>query len=161
MKKEITLIVNEEPYTIMVEPKKTLVDVLRNQLGLTGTKKGCDRGDCGACSILIDGEVVNSCLVLAVMANGKKITTIEGLAKEGKLHPLQKAFVEYGAIQCGFCTPGLIMAAYAHLQKNPVPTELETKQAIAGNICRCTGYVKVVEAIQAVSHKKHRKEVSP
>jgi aerobic carbon-monoxide dehydrogenase small subunit len=158
VKREVTLIVNEEPYTIMVEPRKTLLDVLRNQIGLTGTKKGCDHGDCGACSVLMDGKLVNACLVLAVMANGKKISTIEGLAKDGKLHPLQKAFIDHGAIQCGFCTSGLIITAYAHLQQNPSPTELETKQAIAGNICRCTGYIKVIEAIQAVAYKKTWKE---
>ena len=158
MKREVTLIVNEESYTLMVEARKTLLDVLRNQIGLTGTKKGCDHGDCGACSVFMDGKLVNACLVLAVTANGKNVTTIEGLAKEGKLHPLQKAFIDHGAIQCGFCTPGLIMTAYAHLQQNPLPTELETKRAIAGNICRCTGYVKVIEAIQAVAYQKTRKE---
>lgn len=149
MKNRISFNVNGELYTTMVEPKETLVDVLRKHLGLTGTKKGCDNGDCGACSILVDNKLVNACLVLAVMSNGKNITTIEGLARDGELHPLQKSFVEYGAIQCGFCTPGLIMASYALLKENPNPTETETKRALAGNICRCTGYTKVIEAVRS------------
>jgi carbon-monoxide dehydrogenase small subunit len=145
--------VNDEFYEVAVEPHRTLLEVLRDTLGLTGTKKGCDEGECGSCTVLIDGEAVLSCLLLAVEAQGKRITTIEGLAKDGQLHPLQQAFIDHGAIQCGFCTPGLILSAKALLDRNPKPTEAEVREAIAGNLCRCTGYVKIVEAIQAASQK--------
>ena len=150
MNKQIRLKVNGEPYELLVEPRKTLLDAIREDLCLTGTKKGCDTGDCGACTILINGMPVNSCLVLAVDAQDKDITTIEGIAQDGQLHPLQEAFINHGAIQCGFCTPGMILSAKALLDKNPRPTELEVRKAIAGNLCRCTGYDKIVRAILAV-----------
>lgn len=145
---EIILDVNHSLYTVAVEDHWTLLDVLRDKLGFTGAKKGCDRGECGACSVLIDGTVVQSCLVLARQAQGKGIVTIEGLARDGRLDPLQVAFHEAGAIQCGFCTPGMIIAAKALLLRNPHPTEDEIKEAMSGNLCRCTGYVKIVEAVK-------------
>lgn len=145
---EIILDVNHSLYTVAVEDHWTLLDVLRDKLGFTGAKKGCDRGECGACSVLIDGTVVQSCLVLARQAQGKGIVTIEGLARDGRLDPLQVAFHEAGAIQCGFCTPGMIIAAKALLLRNPHPIEDEIKEAMSGNLCRCTGYVKIVEAVK-------------
>ena len=154
MKQLIQLKVNGDYYEIAVDDRRTLLEVLRENLGLTGAKKGCDEGDCGACTVLMDGEAVPSCLVLAVEAQGKEITTIEGLAQDGKLHPVQEAFVKYGAVQCGFCTSGMILSAKALLDKNPEPTEEEIRGAIAGNLCRCTGYVKIIEAIQAVADGK-------
>jgi aerobic carbon-monoxide dehydrogenase small subunit len=154
MKQQVTFTVNDEVHEIVVEPNELLVDVLRDRLDLTGTKVGCGTGDCGACTVIVDGKPVNSCLMLAVEANGKEILTIEGLAKNGKLHPLQEAFVEEGAIQCGFCTPGMVLSAKALLDRNPQPTEGEIRMEIAGNICRCTGYVKIVDAIWAASRKK-------
>ena len=151
MKQLITLNVNGETYEVAVVPYRSLLDVLRNDLGLTGTKKGCDVGDCGACTVIMDGKAVNACLVLGVEANGSRIETIEGLAEFTaggyKLHPLQDSFLKYGAAQCGFCTPGMIMAAKSLLDENPQPTEDEVRFAIAGNICRCTGFTKIVEAI--------------
>ncbi|NQS89441.1 (2Fe-2S)-binding protein [Patescibacteria group bacterium] len=153
MRKTLHLKVNGEEYQLKVEPQEILLDVIRDKINLTGTKRGCDSGDCGACTIIMDGKAVNSCLVLALEADGKEILTIEGLAKKGQLHPLQKAFVEYGAIQCGYCTPGMIMSAKALLDENPDPTEEEISKAIAGNLCRCTGYVKIVQAIKAVADK--------
>ncbi|MDA8187036.1 MAG: (2Fe-2S)-binding protein [Dehalococcoidales bacterium] len=151
MKVAINLRVNGDACKVLVPPHRPLVDVLRDDVGLTGTKKGCGAGECGACTVLMDGKPVNSCLVLAVQADGKDIMTIEGLAQDDRLHPIQEAFVQHGAIQCGYCSPGMILIAKALLDENPRPTELEVKQAIAGNICRCTGYVKIVEAIQAAS----------
>ncbi len=145
--------VNGNPHTIEVEPQQTLLEVLRNDLGLTGTKEGCGKGECGSCTVLLDGKAVNSCLVLAVTAEGKKITTIEGLTTERGLDPLQEAFIEHGAIQCGFCSPGMILSAKALLEENPRPTEEEVRAAIAGNLCRCTGYAKIVEAILAMGKK--------
>lgn len=150
MKHQIQLLVNGESYDILAEPRHTLLKVLREDLGLTGTKRGCDTGDCGACTVLMNGRPVNSCLVLAVEANGKEITTIEGLAYGDQLHPLQEAFIQCGAIQCGYCTPGMILSAKALLDENPNPSEYEVKRAIAGNLCRCTGYVKIIKAIMAV-----------
>jgi carbon-monoxide dehydrogenase small subunit len=158
LKQIIVLNVNDEFHEVAVEPHRTLLEVLRDTLGLTGTKKGCDEGECGSCTVLIDGEAVLSCLLLAVEAQGKRITTIEGLAKDGQLHPLQQAFIDHGAIQCGFCTPGLILSAKALLDRNPKPTEAEVREAIAGNLCRCTGYVKSVEAILAASEKQSIEE---
>lgn len=154
MKKEITLTVNGERYEVAVAPHKRLLDVIRNELELTGTKEGCGTGDCGACTVIMNGRPVNSCLIFAVDANGADILTIEGLAQGTKLHPLQRAFIDYGAIQCGYCTPGMILSAKALLDENFDPTEEEVRRGIAGNLCRCTGYVKIVEAILAVSQGK-------
>lgn len=151
MNQLIELNVNGELYEVEIEHWRTLQDVLRDTLGLTGTKKGCDSGDCGACSVILDGKLVTSCLILAVEAQGKEIITIEGLSKDGKLHPLQEAFVTHGAIQCGFCTPGMILAAKALLDRNSKPTEDEIRRAMVGNLCRCTGYTKIVEAVRAAS----------
>lgn len=148
VKHNIRLTVNGESYTVAVEPCESLLDVLRDKLSLTGTKKGCNRGDCGACTIIIDGKTVNSCLVLAVEADDKEVLTVEGLANNGQLHPIQEAFVQYGAVQCGYCTPGMIMSVKALLDENPNPTEEEVKRAIGGNLCRCTGYVKIIDAIK-------------
>src|SRR4030042_6766060 len=143
MKKLINLKVNGETYDVAVEPRKTLLDVIRDDLGLTGTKKGCDQGACGTCTVIFDGKAVNSCLVLAVEAEGKDVLTIEGLAKGTKLHPIQEVFINHGAIQCGFCTPGMIMSAKVLLDKNPNPTEKEARDAIGGNLCRGTGYGEI------------------
>jgi carbon-monoxide dehydrogenase small subunit len=151
MKRLVQLKVNGERHEIAVEPYHTLLKVLREELGLTGTKRGCDQGECGACTVLMDGLPVPSCLILAVQAQGREITTIEDLAQERELHPLQQAFIEHFGFQCGFCTPGMILTAKALLDGNPHPTEDEIKEAIAGVICRCTGYVQVIEAIQAAA----------
>jgi carbon-monoxide dehydrogenase small subunit len=151
MKKGIILKVNGEEREVRVEPRQTLLDTLRNDLGLTGTKEGCGNGNCGTCTVLLNGKAVSSCLVFTVEAEGQEITTIEGLAEAGKIHPLQRAFVEEGAIQCGFCTPGMILTAKAFLDANPHPTEIQVRQAIAGNLCRCTGYDKIVQAILKVA----------
>jgi carbon-monoxide dehydrogenase small subunit len=125
----------------------TLLDFLRDEIGLTGTKKGCDTGQCGACTVLLDGKAINSCLVLAADANGKEILTVEGLGRDGKLHPLQETFMQEGAVQCGYCTSGMLLSAKALLDENPTPGEEEVKKAIAGNLCRCTGYVRIVKAV--------------
>jgi len=151
MKHQIRLNVNGADYDLLVEPRKTLLDVIRNDLGLIGTKKGCNTGECGACTVIMDGKAVNACLVLAVQVKEKKIMTIEGLAESEKLHPLQEAFIHHGAIQCGYCTPGMIMSAKALLDKKPNPEEGEIKEAIAGNLCRCTGYLSIIEAIKSVA----------
>ena len=153
MKQLIKLKVNGEDYEVAAEPWRTLLEVVRETIGFTGTKKGCDEGACGACTVLLDGKAVNSCLVLAIEAQGKDITTIEGLAEGDKLHPIQSAFVKNGGLQCGFCTPGMILNAKAFLDKNPAPTEEEIKFAIGGNLCRCTGYVKIVKSIQAAAEE--------
>jgi carbon-monoxide dehydrogenase small subunit len=136
-----------------VEPTLTLIDFLRDHLGLTGTKKSCDSGNCGACTVILDGKAVNSCLILAAEADGHSVTTIEGLQKNEALHPLQKAFVKYGAIQCGFCSPGMILTAKALLDQNPSPSEDQIREALAGNLCRCTGYSKIIEAIKSVNER--------
>ena len=151
MKRIINLRINGEPVEAAVDPNRTLVQFLREDLGLTGTKHGCGLGDCGACTVILDGKPVNSCLVLAVQADGREVLTIEGLAENGELHPIQKAFVKNGAVQCGFCTPGMILSAKALLDENPKPTETEIRTAISGNLCRCTGYQKIVEAIEEAS----------
>jgi aerobic carbon-monoxide dehydrogenase small subunit len=151
LKQMIRLQVNGEIYELYAEPKKTLLEVLREDIGLTGTKEACDMGTCGACTVLIDNKPILSCLTLAVSCQDKEITTIEGLRKGETLHPLQKSFIEKGAIQCGMCTPGMILSAKALLDENPQPTGEEVRQAIAGNLCRCTGYVKIVEAILAAA----------
>jgi carbon-monoxide dehydrogenase small subunit len=158
MKRVLKLHVNGETLEILSEPHKTLLEVLREDLGLTGTKRACDLGTCGACTVLINGKPHLSCLTLAADAQGKEILTIEGLSQDGELHPLQKAFVDQGAIQCGFCTPGMILTAKAFLEEHPQPSEEEVKKAISGNLCRCTGYVKIVEAILSVA--RGVKEVS-
>jgi len=144
----ISLTINSKRYEL---PNRTLLEVLRDELGLTGTKRGCEIGECGACTVILNGKAVNSCLVLAVAADGCQIQTIEGLQQNGKLHPLQQSFIEHDAVHCGFCTPGMLMSAWALLQDNPNPTEAEVKLAIAGNLCRCTGYQQIVAAIQAVA----------
>jgi carbon-monoxide dehydrogenase small subunit len=149
--KEIKLTVNKQPYRLSVLPWRTLLEVIREDLGLTGTKEGCGLGECGACTVLMDGQAVNSCLVLATEADGREITTIEGLAQGDKLHPIQQAFVEHGGLQCGFCTPGMILSAKALLDQNPTPSEEEIKQGISGNLCRCTGYTKIIESIRAAA----------
>ena len=156
---KIKLTVNERDYVVEVKPHWTLLDVIRDQIGLTGTKYGCGTGECGACTVLMDGKPAPSCLVLAAQAEGKQIVTIEGLSNGDKLHPLQKAFIEHGAIQCGYCTPGMILSAKALLDRNSNPTEEEVRYAIDGNLCRCTGYVKQVEAILAAAEemKKQKK----
>lgn len=154
MKQLIQLRVNGELHEVMVEPWKTLLQVIRNDIGLTGAKEACGTGECGACTVLVNGKPVNSCLVLAVEAQGKDILTIEGLAQGDKLHPLQDAFIKRGAIQCGFCTPGMLLSAKALLDDNPQPTEEEIRDAISGNLCRCTGYNKIVEAIFEVAQSK-------
>ena len=147
----LTMKLNGEEVMVQVKPSAMLVEVLRDQLELTGTKVACGEGECGACTVLLDGVPVNSCLVPALKAQGREVMTVEGLAPLGELHPLQKAFVEHGAVQCGYCTPGMLMSAKALLDHNPNPTEDEVRVAISGNLCRCTGYAKIVEAILDVS----------
>ena len=151
MKTPATFLVNGRPYELAIEPHYLLIEVLRDHLGLTGTKHSCGVGNCGACTVLVEGEPVLACLTLALDVRDKPILTIEGMAEDGVLHPLQQAFIDYGAIQCGFCTPGMIMSAKALLDKNPSPSEGEVREALAGNICRCTGYVKIVEAVLAAA----------
>ncbi|OGP53434.1 MAG: hypothetical protein A2Y65_07015 [Deltaproteobacteria bacterium RBG_13_52_11] len=151
MKQDIVLKVNGVTYNVTVETHRTLVEVLRDTLGLTGTKKSCNEGECGACTILMDGKPVASCLVLAVAAQGKEITTIEGLAQGEKLDPVQEAFVKHTAIQCGFCTPGMVIAAKAFLDEHPKPTPAEVRKALSGNLCRCTGYQQIVDAVMAAA----------
>jgi carbon-monoxide dehydrogenase small subunit len=154
MKHLITMTVNGDPCSIAVDPWRTLNEVLREDLGLTGTKLGCGEGDCGACTVLVDGRSVSSCLTLALAVDGKDITTIEGLALSGEeLHPIQEAFIEKGAIQCGFCTSGMELSALNLLTKNPSPDEEEIRTAISGNLCRCTGYYSIVDAIGAAAEK--------
>jgi len=150
MRKEIAnFVVNGKPYEVIIEPHMLLIDVLRDKLGLTGTKYACGTGDCGACTVLVEGKPVLSCLTLAMTVRGKDILTIEGLAEGTTLHPIQQAFVDNGAVQCGFCTPGMILSAKALLNENPNPTRDEVEVALAGNLCRCTGYVKIVDAVLA------------
>lgn len=144
----ISLRVNGEFYRIHVSDGRTLLQAIRDDLGLTGTKEGCGVGECGACTVLVDGEPVNSCLALAVEMDGREITTVEGLARDGVLDPLQQAFIDEGAVQCGFCTPGMLMCAKGLLNKNPAPTEDEIRRAIEGNLCRCTGYDPIIRAIK-------------
>jgi carbon-monoxide dehydrogenase small subunit len=149
--KQLRLTVNGSSYELGVQPWETLLEVIRDKLGLTGTKEGCGLGECGACTVIMDGKTVNSCLVLAVEADGKQITTIEGLADGDELHPIQEAFIEHGGLQCGFCTPGMIMSAKALLDENPAPSEQDIRRGIAGNLCRCTGYTKIIESIASAA----------
>jgi len=155
-KKQITLTVNEKKFTLIVESGETLLHVLRERLNLTGTKKTCDRGECGGCTILLNGKPVYSCMYLAVRADGKNITTIEGLATDGKLHPVQQAFIDKDAYQCGFCTPGFIVSSVALLNTNPNPSQEDIQKALSGNLCRCGSYIKVYDAISAASKSKRR-----
>ena len=151
MKTLITCTVNGEERTTLADTRDTLLELLRDRLGLTGTKEGCSNGNCGTCTVLVDGAPINACLVLALEAPGRSITTVEGLSTADGLHPIQQALVDHGATQCGFCTPGIVLSAKALLDENPKPTEAEIRHAIAGNLCRCTGYGKIVEAIAAVA----------
>lgn len=153
MKRLIQLTVNAKQYEVAIEPRQSLLQVLREELHLTGTKEGCSEGECGACTVFLDGKPVDSCLIFGLEANERQVTTIEGLASDDTLHPIQQAFVEHGGAQCGFCTPGMILATKALLDANPNPTEEDIRWGIAGNLCRCTGYVKIVEAIKAVAQR--------
>jgi len=151
--------VNGDPVDFLCEPNTSLLNALRDELDLTGSKEGCGSGDCGACSVMMDGELVCSCLVLAAEAQDRRIETIEGMAQDGQLHPLQRKFLEHGALQCGFCTPGVLIAAKALLEKNPNPTEEETRYWLAGNLCRCTGYDKIIRAVQDTAAELRQERV--
>jgi carbon-monoxide dehydrogenase small subunit len=153
-KREVTVTVNGQQYRREVEPRMLLVDFLREAVGLTGTHVGCDTSNCGACTIIMEGRTIKSCTYLAVAADGREIVTIEGVAQNGDLHPIQKAFWENHGLQCGYCTPGMVLSAVYLLSKNPNPTELEIRRGIAGNVCRCTGYQGIVDSIQAAAEKK-------
>lgn len=153
MKKELKLTINGEPYELSIDPGMLLVEVLRDSLGLTGTKRACDSSNCGACTVILDGQAVKSCSILALQANGKSVTTIEGMANGSNLHPLQQSFIDHWAFQCGFCTSGQIMAAKALLDANPNPTREEIKHAMDGHLCRCTGYNMIIEAIQDAAQR--------
>jgi len=148
------VVLNGQDISREIEPSILLVDVLRNEMGLTGTKNGCGKGDCGACSVIVDGSLVYSCLIPALSVNGKSIQTIEGLSEGKELHPIQEAFLEVGAVQCGFCTPGMIMAVKCLLDKNPMPTELDIREAISGNLCRCGSYTFIIEAVNLIISRK-------
>ena len=156
LKETVRLMINGEHYDLTIEPRKTLLEVLRDEIGLTGTKEACDFGSCGACTILIDGKPILSCLTLAVTCQGKKIVTIEGLKQGEELHPLQEAFIENGAIQCGYCTPGMVLSAKALLDQNPGPTEGDIATALEGNICRCGGYLQIIRAVRRAAEKNLR-----
>jgi aerobic-type carbon monoxide dehydrogenase small subunit (CoxS/CutS family) len=153
MQYPLTLTVNGEVYEVTVEASRSLLDVVRNEIGLTGSKEGCDDSECGACMMIMDGQTVNSCSCLAMQASGRAITTVEGLARGNALHPLQRAIVETGGVQCGYCTPGMLISAHALLQRNPSPSEEEIRWALAGNLCRCTGYKKIVQAVQRAAEE--------
>lgn len=161
MKQIIKLTVDGEAYDLSIPSNRTLLDVLREDLGLTGSKRGCDSGECGSCTVLVDGLPALACITLACEVEGKSIQTIKGISKGGELSPLQNAFVEHGAIQCGFCTPGMILSASALLESNPSPTVEEIKRGISGNLCRCTGYVRIVEAIRSVAERDKENDHSP
>ena len=158
MKKELRLVVNGQPYELYVKPKTLLVEVLRDHLGLTGTKRGCNSSSCGACTVILNGLPVKSCSILALQADGGEVLTVEGLARGAELHPLQEAFLDYGAFQCGFCTAGMLMSAKALLDENPKPTKEQIKQGIGGNICRCTGYNSIIRAITAVVNGEYEEK---
>ena len=160
MKKLISLKINGKDHELAVSPNQTLADVIRDEIGLTGTKKGCEVGECGTCTVIMDGKPVNSCLVLAVQANGRTILTIEGMETDKGLHPLQQAFVDKGAIQCGYCTSGMILSAKVLLDRNAHPDESEIRMAISGNLCRCTAYQKIIESIKSVSKYKNERSLS-
>ena len=151
MKYRVNFFLNDDPVELYVDANKTMLNIIRDELCYTGTKEGCGAGECGACTVIVDGKPVNACLVLAPEMDGMHITTVEGLSKNGELSPLQKSFVEHAALQCGFCTPGFVMSATALLMENPTPTRDEIKRAISGNLCRCTGYIRIIEAIEAVA----------
>ena len=151
MKREIDLKVNSEPYSIVIDTREVLLDTLRYRLGFTGPKEGCGNGNCGSCTVVLNGVTVNSCLTFAVEADGGEVTTVEGVAVSGQLHPVQQAFIDNAALQCGFCTPGFIISAKALLERNPNPTEEEIRLALSGNLCRCTGYDKIVRAVQSAA----------
>lgn len=152
MKRIVSFVLNGEPVEVEVEPHLTLLHLLRDKLELIGTKEGCGMGECGACTVLLDGKSINSCIFPVMEVDGKNVITIEGLTDaQGELHPIQRAFIEYGAIQCGFCTPGMVLSAKALLDENPKPTDTEIRTGIAGNLCRCTGYLQIVQAIKAAS----------
>jgi len=150
-KLQLTLSVNGEQRELLIDPRRTLLDVLRNQLDLRGTHRGCDTGNCGACTVILDGRLVTSCMVLAADCDGAEVLTVEGVSPDGQLHPIQRALVESGGIQCGYCTPGMVMASVSLLNANPHPTEEEVRMGLAGNLCRCTGYKKIVEAVLAAA----------
>ena len=154
MKQFIELTINGLSYDAVVSPEDLLIDVLRQHLGLTGTKKGCGQGDCGTCTVLIDGKRALACLTLAIACQGKSIETIEGLEDEGKLDPIQEAFVDEGAVQCGFCTPGMIMSAKALLEENPNPSRVDIKRGLSGNLCRCTGYIRIFDAVEEAAVRR-------
>ena len=156
MKVRIALTVNDEVHEALVPVHKTLLEVLREDLGLTGTKHGCELGECGTCTVLVDGQPVLSCLALPLETEGRRITTIEGLADGARLHPLQQAFAELGAAQCGYCTPGILLTAAALLRERPSPTRQEVKEALAGNLCRCTGYTKILDAVELAALRMER-----
>jgi carbon-monoxide dehydrogenase small subunit len=156
MKKELKLTVNGQPYELYVKPKTLLVQVLRDHLGLTGTKRGCNESSCGACTVILNGMAVKSCSILALQADGCEVMTVEGLAPETELHPLQRAFLDHGAFQCGFCTSGMLMASTALLNENPKPTKEQIKEGIDGNICRCTGYNSIIRAVTAVAKGEYK-----
>ena len=156
MKIRLTCAVNDEPVDLLAEDYKTLLEVLREDLGLTGTKHGCELGECGACAVLVDGEPVLSCLLLAVESEGRRIETVEGLAREGRLHPLQESFADLGAAQCGYCIPGMLMTAKALLDREPHPSRERICEALSGNLCRCTGYLQIVEAVEAAAKSADR-----
>jgi carbon-monoxide dehydrogenase small subunit len=149
----VAVTVNGSQEYVTVASNLTLLEMLREVLGLTGTKNGCQAGECGACTVLLDGEPVNACMVLAVEADGRQVTTVEGLAPEGELTPIQKAFVEHNALQCGFCTPGMVISAHALLARNPDPTDAEIREALVGNLCRCTGYLRIIDAVRAAAER--------
>ena len=158
MKKEIAnFVINDRPYELLIEPNITLAELLRDQLDLTGTKCSCGVAECGSCTVLVEGKPTLSCSTLAMAVRDKDIVTIEGLAKGNVLHPIQQAFIDYGAIQCGFCTPGMILTAKALLDENPAPSEQEVKEGLGGNLCRCTGYVKIIEAVLAAAKTMSKK----
>jgi len=149
----LSFVLNKKLVQASVKPNLTLLDLLRHSFKLTGTKKGCDRGDCGACTVLLDGKPVNSCLILAPKVNGREITTVEGLGEPFRLDPLQESFVDHKAVQCGFCTPGMLLSAKAFLNENPRPSREEVRRAISGNLCRCTGYIQIIDAIMAAAER--------